>query len=57
MSVVEQDAEDDGRVEISAMIDGQRRNIRVRPQQRLSSLLRDELGITGMKVGCDAGFG
>ncbi len=55
MSVVEQDAEDDGRVEISAMIDGQRRNIRVRPQQRLSSLLRDELGITGVKVGCDAG--
>lgn len=55
MSVVEQDTEDDGRVAISAMIDGQRRNIRVRPQQRLSSLLRDELGITGVKVGCDAG--
>ncbi|MEQ9643762.1 MAG: molybdopterin-dependent oxidoreductase [Alphaproteobacteria bacterium] len=55
MSVAEQDAEDDGRLAISAMINGQRRNIRVRPQQRLSSLLRDELGITGVKVGCDAG--
>jgi CO/xanthine dehydrogenase Mo-binding subunit/aerobic-type carbon monoxide dehydrogenase small subunit (CoxS/CutS family) len=53
MSMAEQEA-DDGRVAISAMINGTRQALRVNPQQRLSDLLR-ELGHTGVKVGCEAG--
>ena len=53
MSVAEQEV-DDGRLAISAMINGTRHNLRVNPQQRLSDLMRD-LGHTGVKVGCEAG--
>ena len=43
------------RVPISLEVNGQTRTVAVPPMMRLSSLLRDELRLTGTKVGCDAG--
>ena len=36
-------------------VNGRRAEVKVSPVARLSSVLRDELGFTGTKVGCDAG--
>ncbi len=42
-------------VEIEFMLNGAMVKRRVPPLQRLTELLRDELGLTGTKVGCNAG--
>jgi len=36
-------------------VNGETRELHARPEQRLSRILRDGLGLTGTKVGCDAG--
>ncbi len=36
-------------------VNGQRVSVRTAPARRLSLALRDELGLTGTKIGCDAG--
>ena len=43
------------RVQIDFGVNGKPVSLTVSPLQRLSSLLRDELHLTGTKVGCDAG--
>lgn len=40
---------------IAFEVNGKPVSVRAHPVTRLSSLLRDELGLTGTKVGCDAG--
>lgn len=40
---------------IAFEVNGEPVSVRAHPVTRLSSLLRDELGLTGTKVGCDAG--
>ncbi|WP_163270806.1 molybdopterin-dependent oxidoreductase [Chelativorans alearense] len=42
-------------VSLSFEINGKPVALAISPVQRLSSVLRDELGLTGTKVGCDAG--
>src|SRR5262244_2061190 len=44
-----------GQVGISFTVNGQKRECQSPPAQRLSRTLREELGLTGTKVGCDAG--
>ena len=41
--------------DIAFQVNGSRAAVRVSPVARLSAVLRDELGLTGTKVGCDAG--
>jgi len=41
--------------DISFEVNGNRAEVKVSPVARLSTVLRDELGLTGTKVGCDAG--
>lgn len=36
-------------------VNGERHNISAPAEERLSRILRDRLGLTGTKVGCDAG--
>lgn len=43
------------RLDVSFTANGAAVSLRVPPLRRLSSLLRDDLGLTGTKVGCDAG--
>jgi aldehyde oxidoreductase len=43
------------RVVLSLCLDGVRREAKVRPQSRLSAVLREAFGCEGVKVGCDAG--
>ena len=43
------------RAPISFAVNGTPMSVSVAPMRRLSSVLRDELGLTGTKVGCDAG--
>ena len=45
----------DARVAVSLTLNGQARRIEVDPWERLTVLLREQLGLTGTKVGCDAG--
>src|SRR5437870_13056416 len=40
---------------ISFFVNGRRVSVSTLPAQRLSRVLREELGLTGTKVGCDAG--
>jgi aldehyde oxidoreductase len=40
---------------IAFCVNGRAANVQCSPLQRLSRVLRDELGLTGTKVGCDAG--
>lgn len=40
---------------IDLLVNGKRHQIGSGPGRRLSSVLRDDLGLTGTKVGCDAG--
>ncbi len=41
--------------DISLIVNGERVTLASEPMTRLSRVLRDELGLTGTKVGCDAG--
>ncbi|MFU0504296.1 molybdopterin-dependent oxidoreductase [Pseudaminobacter sp. NGMCC 1.201702] len=43
------------RMEIAFTVNGDAVSVEAAPVQRLSSVLRDELRLTGTKVGCDAG--
>ncbi|MGF7008450.1 molybdopterin-dependent oxidoreductase [Aminobacter sp. BE322] len=43
------------RVPISFTVNGAPASVSAAPMRRLSSILREELGLTGTKVGCDAG--
>ncbi|CAN7216272.1 molybdopterin-dependent oxidoreductase [Mesorhizobium sp. LjRoot246] len=43
------------RADIAFEVNGTAISVNVPPLRRLSSVLRDELGLTGTKVGCDAG--
>src|SRR5437870_13414714 len=40
---------------ISFFVNGRRVSVSTLPAQRLSRVLREQLGLTGTKVGCDAG--
>jgi aldehyde oxidoreductase len=42
-------------IPVTVTVNGQRRTLDVAPMRRLSDVLRDELGLTGTKVGCEAG--
>jgi carbon-monoxide dehydrogenase small subunit len=42
-------------VEISLTVNGKRVEADVEPRQTLAELLRDDLGLTGTKIGCDSG--
>ena len=46
---------DDSRITISLILNGQRAEVSVAPCATLLDLLRDELGLTGAKKGCDMG--
>ncbi len=51
-----QDTEDAaGTVQIGFTLNGRAVRVAVDPMRRLSAVLRDTLGFTGTKVGCDAG--
>ena len=43
------------KVALNFFLNGQRRDVHLRPMVRLSETLREEFGYTGVKVGCDAG--
>lgn len=43
-------------MEVSATINGRTRRFRVEPRVHLADALRDELGLTGTKVGCEQGI-
>jgi aerobic-type carbon monoxide dehydrogenase small subunit (CoxS/CutS family) len=40
---------------ITLNVNGQQRHVDVMPQETLASTLRDKLGLTGAKIGCDRG--
>src|SRR5881275_1707379 len=40
---------------ISFCVNGQLKSVSPPPERRLSRVLREDLGLTGTKVGCDAG--
>ena len=42
-------------IAVDCHVNGAPVSVNVSPARRLSSVLRDELGLTGTKVGCDAG--
>ena len=42
-------------VEVDFSLNGAATSVRVDPMRRLSDVLRDDLGLTGTKVGCEAG--
>jgi CO/xanthine dehydrogenase Mo-binding subunit/aerobic-type carbon monoxide dehydrogenase small subunit (CoxS/CutS family) len=42
-------------VEVAFTLNGRPTSVRVDPMRRLSDVLRDDLGLTGTKVGCEAG--
>ena len=42
-------------VPIGLVVNGRAVTVRVDPMRRLSDVLRDDLGLTGTKVGCEAG--
>src|SRR5437868_2887999 len=44
-----------GETEIVLSINGEQRKLLVEPRTTLVSALRDQLGLTGTKVGCDRG--
>ncbi|HUK65841.1 MAG TPA: (2Fe-2S)-binding protein [Anaeromyxobacteraceae bacterium] len=44
-----------GAVEITLRINGVRRRVEASPSATLAHVLRDELGLTGTKIGCDRG--
>ena len=42
-------------IKISFQVNGRWRELEVEPQETLSQVLRERLGLTGVKVGCEAG--
>ena len=46
---------DSGKVSVSMTVNGQARTITVEPRTTLLQALRDELALTGTKLGCDRG--
>src|SRR3989442_3768740 len=46
---------DDARVPVSMTVNGRVRSMTVEPRTTLLDALRDELGLTGTKKGCDRG--
>src|SRR5439155_13513447 len=42
-------------IEVALEVNGRATTVRVAPMRRLSDVLRDDLGLTGTKVGCEAG--
>jgi CO/xanthine dehydrogenase Mo-binding subunit/aerobic-type carbon monoxide dehydrogenase small subunit (CoxS/CutS family) len=42
-------------IAVELMVNGETRCVEVDPMRRLSDVLRDDLGLTGTKVGCEAG--
>src|ERR1700753_2987696 len=42
-------------VSVNFTVNGRAVNVSTQPARRLSQVLRDDLGLTGTKVGCDAG--
>lgn len=42
-----------GSIDIQFRVNGADTTVQVEPMTRLSRVLRDELGLTGTKVGCD----
>ncbi|HWE24857.1 MAG TPA: 2Fe-2S iron-sulfur cluster-binding protein, partial [Myxococcales bacterium] len=42
-------------VEIELEVNGERRQVAVEPRATLASVLREQLGLTGTKIGCDRG--
>ena len=44
-----------GDVGVRLVVNGESVNLETEPMRRLSAVLRDDLGLTGTKVGCDAG--
>lgn len=44
-----------GAVEATLLINGEEKRVRVEPRATLASVLRDDLGLTGTKIGCDRG--
>jgi CO/xanthine dehydrogenase Mo-binding subunit/aerobic-type carbon monoxide dehydrogenase small subunit (CoxS/CutS family) len=45
----------EGSLDIELTVNGQPRSVVAEPMRRLSDVLRDDLGLTGTKVGCEAG--
>ncbi len=52
---VQDRAADASSVEVGFTVNGEHAVVRVDPMRRLSDVLRDDLGLTGTKVGCEAG--
>jgi len=48
-------AQREGTLNFELTVNGEPRTVRVEPMRRLSDVLRDDLGLTGTKVGCEAG--
>ena len=46
---------DDGRLAFSLTLNGERRDLAVAPFDTLLDVIRDQLGLTGVKKGCDMG--
>jgi len=44
-----------GAVQIDLTVNGERHRLSVEPRTTLATVLRDELGLTGTKIGCDRG--
>jgi CO/xanthine dehydrogenase Mo-binding subunit/aerobic-type carbon monoxide dehydrogenase small subunit (CoxS/CutS family) len=44
-----------GAIAVELVVNGTRRLVKLDPMRRLSDVLRDDLGLTGTKVGCEAG--
>ena len=46
---------DDGRIALSLTLNGEARDLTISPSATLLDLIRDQLGLTGTKKGCDMG--
>jgi xanthine dehydrogenase YagT iron-sulfur-binding subunit len=46
---------DDGRLALSLILNGERRDLDIAPFATLLDVIRDQLGLTGTKKGCDMG--
>ena len=49
-------ADEDGALETVARVNGQERRFSVMPRASLADALREQLGLTGVKVGCEHGI-
>src|SRR5512137_328664 len=55
MATIRQAPAEDTIASLAFRVNGRSVNVSASPSQRLSRVLRDDLGLTGTKVGCDAG--